>query len=146
METLVEQNGLRLVIGDASHLQWAGRRVGISHYPQDARCLAVEGADGTRAVVIYNDFTDVDCEMHIVSNGKKNFATRGMVFGFFALPFIKCGLSRVTTTIAQKNIAVQKRALDLGFRFEGVKMNGYADDNMVVMGMLRQDCHWIKEI
>lgn len=145
METLAEHNGLRLVIGDASHLQWAGERVGVSHYPPDAQTLVVEGSDGIRAVAIYNDFTDVDCEMHIVSNGNRNFATRGMIFGFFALPFLNCGLARVTTTVAQKNIDVQKLALDLGFRFEGVKINGYADDNMVIMGMRREDCIWIQK-
>lgn len=145
METLAEHNGLRLVIGDASHLAWAGERVGVSHYPPDAKTLVVEGPDGIRAVAIYNDFTDVDCEMHVVSNGAKNFATRGMIFGFFALPFLNCGLSRVTTTVAQRNVDVQKLALDLGFKFEGVKVNGYADDNMVIMGMTRDDCIWIKE-
>lgn len=145
METLAEHNGLRLVIGDASHLAWAGARVGISHYPPDAQCLVVEGPDGIRAVAIYNGFTDVDCEMHIVSNGAKNFATRGMIFGFFALPFLNCDLARVTTTVAQRNIEVQKLALDLGFRFEGVKVSGYADDNLVIMGMRRDECIWIQK-
>lgn len=145
MEPLAEHSGLRLVIGDAPHLEWAGARVGISHYPPDAKTLAVVGSDGIRAVAVYNSFTDVDCEMHIVSNGSKNFATRGMIFGFFALPFLNCDLARVTTTVAQKNVAVQKLALDLGFRFEGVKVNGYGDDNLVLMGMRREDCIWIKE-
>lgn len=145
MQTIAEGAGLRLGIGDASHLAWAGERVGISNYPPDARTLVVEGPDGIRAVAIYNGFTDVDCEMHIVSNGNKNFATRGMIFGFFALPFLNCCLARVTTTVAQRNVAVQKMALDLGFKFEGVKVNGYADDNLVVMGMRREDCIWIRE-
>ena len=145
MQTIAEGAGLRLGIGDAYHLTWAGARVGISNFPPDASPLGVEGPDGIRAVAIYNSFTDVDCEMHIVSNGNRNFATRGMIFGFFALPFLNCRLSRVTTTVAQRNVSVQKLALDLGFRFEGVKINGYADDNMVIMGMRREDCIWIRE-
>lgn len=143
-EVFHQSGGLRLIRGDESHLAWAGSRVGIKIYPADARCLVVEGEDGIRAVAIYNDFTDVDCEMHIATNGNKNFATRGMIYGFFALPFLNCKLRRVTTTIRQRNVAVQKLALDLGFRFEGVKVDGYADDNMVVMGMRRDDCIWIK--
>lgn len=145
MEPLAEHNGLRLFLGDAFHLAWAGKRVGVDNYPPDTKTLVVEGPDGIRAVAIYNGFTDVDCEMHIVSNGNKNFASRGMIFGFFALPFLNCQLARVTTTVRQRNVDVQKLALNLGFRFEGVKVNGYADDNMVVMGMRREDCIWIKK-
>lgn len=144
METLFEAGGQKLIIGNESHLAWAGERVGISRYPDDAVCLAIVAESGIKAVVIYNYFTNVECEVHIVSNGEKHFATRGMISAIFAHPFVNCGLRRVTTLVKQFNVNNQCMLLRLGFKFEGVKIGGYADDNQIVMGMLRDDCIWIE--
>lgn len=145
METLAEHNGLRLVIGNSSYQAWAGDRLGVDKWPDDARSLAVSGPDGVRCVVVYNWFTDQSCYVHVATNGKKNFATRGMLYGLFAFPFIHCGHRRITFTIAEKDVQTQVLAKRLGFKFEGVMRDALPGDNHVVMGMTRDDCIWIKE-
>lgn len=145
MEPLFEAGGQKLIIGNESHLAWAGERQNVSAWPADAKCLAIEGPDGLRCVVVYNWFTEASCYAHVATNGRKNFATRGMLYGLFAFPFLHCGHRRVTLTIAEKDIQTQVLAKRLGFKFEGVMRDALPEDNHVVMGMTRDECPWIKE-
>ena len=145
MNPLAEHSGLRLVIGNSSHLAWAGEKLGVGKWPDDARALAIEGSDGARCVVVYNWFTDNSCYAHVATNGERNFATRGMLYGLFAFPFIHCEHRRITFTIAERDVQTQVLAKRLGFRFEGVMRDAIPGDNHVVMGMTRDECIWIKE-
>lgn len=145
MKPLLSDAGLRLVTGDRAHLDWAGERLGGIAWPADSCSLAIEDDQGPRGVVVYNYFTETSCCAHIATNGRRNWATRAMLFGIFALPFLHHRLNRVTLPISVRNVPAQILALKLGFQFDGRLRNAQSDGDEVLFGMLRDDCFWIKD-
>lgn len=145
-EVFHQSGGLKLIRGDESHLAWAAKRIGLSRWPSDSHCLAIEGEDGTRCVVVYNLFTPTTCQAHIATNGLMNWATRGMLYGIFALPFLANNLLRINLPIAAKNKKAMKLAISLGFLPVASVHHG-ADDGGIecYFGMTRDECDWIKE-
>jgi hypothetical protein len=145
MDDVKKSQRMRLEIGGPTHLEWASRRIGGVNWPGDSQCLAIMGEDFVRAVVVYNLFMECSCCAHIATNGQRNWATRGMLFGIFSFPFLQLKLRRITLPIAERNVEAQILALKLGFKFEGRLLNATEDDNEVLLGMLREDCIWIKD-
>jgi hypothetical protein len=138
---------LRLEIGAPEHLDWAARRIGEAvNWGDDACCLAiVDHTEKISGVVVYNLFMKHSCCAHIATDGRRNWATRGMLYGIFSFPFVQLNLDRITLPIAEKNKDAQVLAVKLGFSWEGRLMRSLGDDNEVIFGMLREDCIWIKE-
>lgn len=62
----------------------------------------------------------------------------------FAFPFVQCELARITVPIARRNIKSQILSLKTGFSFEGRLARGHNGDDEILMGMLREDCPWLK--
>lgn len=139
---------LRLEKGGPEHLAWAAHRIGepTLRWLDDSLALAIlDRTEKIRGVIIYNMFMQHGCCAHIATDGRRDWATRGMLYGMFAFPFVQMKLDRVTLPIANKNIEAQVLALKLGFKFEGRLRNGLGDDDEILMGMIREDCIWIKE-
>ena len=141
-------NAGNLELGIADHpgyLAWAAERIGIDRWPADSQALRVMRGDQIKAVVVYNSFFDSTCSAHIATDGRRDWANRGALFGIFAYPFLQCGLRRITLPIASRNLSAQILALKLGFQFEGRLLNARADDDEIVFGMIREKCIWIRE-
>lgn len=127
------------------YFMWARDRIGFSgEWPKDSVALKItDEASAVKAVIVYNHFHEASCCAHVATDGSKNWATKGMLYGVFYYPFVQMNLRRVTFPIAEKNIKAQMMALRLGFHFEARLLDGCIDDNEVIMGMLRAECPWI---
>jgi len=137
-----------LTIGVAEHpryLAWAAERIGLDRWPADSQALRVTRDEQIKAVVVFNTFFDVSCCAHIATDGQRDWANRGVLYGIFAYPFLQLGLRRLTLPIASQNVPAQILALKLGFGFEGRLINGRADDDEILLGMLRENCIWTRE-
>lgn len=145
MNDLNTRSALRIEIGGPTHLEWASRVLGGVNWPSDSRCIVIMGGENVRAVVVYNMWMEHSCCIHIATDGRRNWATRGTLYGIFALPFLANNLRRVTVPIAERNVDAQILVLKLGFKFEGRLLNALSNDNEVLFGMLRENCIWIKE-
>ncbi len=126
-------------------LAWAAEKIGINRWPDDSQAVHVTRDGEMKAVVVYNTFFDVSCSAHIATDGKRDWANRGVLFGIFAYPFIQCDLRRITLPIASRNISAQILALKLGFVFEGRLVGARKDDDEILFGMLRERCIWTRE-
>ena len=136
----------RIIYNDPERLKdWA-----IEHYPDaavdgDTHSIGME-IDGQIVVVtLYNNFTDHNCSMHVVSDGSRRWCSRGFLAAAFAYPFHQMGLSRVTAYVPAKNTAALMLDLRLGFKPEGRMVEAMGDDDLIVLGMLRRDCIWLPE-
>ena len=92
-------------------------------------------------VVGFDNFSEYDCEMFMA--GEPGWISRTFMKASFAYPFKQLGLSRVTGRVDAhdtKTIDIDKR---LGFRVEGRLRNALGDRDIVIVGMLRQECRWI---
>lgn len=123
-------------------LPWAQERIGVA-FRRDAYTLGLEKDGELVAVVVYDDFCEFDCNMHIASDGTSAWMNKSLLVSAFAYPFIQLNLNRVTGLVPSKNTAALKFDEHLGFEREGLHRNACADDDLISLGMLKQNCRFI---
>lgn len=128
---------------DASYLEWAATRIGIAHFRPDAKTLAIERSGKISGVVIYDTFSEVDCNMSAASDGSGHWMSPALMRAMFAYPFIQLGLRRVTAIVASRNEQSLNFCKNVGFSIEGFCPHAMADDDVWILGMLRENCRFI---
>jgi hypothetical protein len=124
-------------------LAWAAQTIGLQCFKADARAFGVE-RDGTLcAVVVYDCFSECDCNMHVASDGSRTWLTRSVLRYAFGYPFIELKLRRVTALIPAKKLDVMQFNQNLGFRLEGHCPDAMPDDDIYIRGMTRKECRFI---
>lgn len=121
-------------------LAWANERTGNGSFRPDAQAIGLERDGELSAVCVFDSFSQFDCLMHVASDGSKRWLTREFLVHCFAYPFITCGLSRVSSHIAESNKASLRFNLKLGFKAEGIHPMAAGDVAMISTGLLRRDC------
>lgn len=135
-----------LIFGDSERLlPWAAERIGLQRFQPGARAIGIEGEEGLRGVVVYDNIGPADCSMHVASDGSGRWLTRAFLFHVFAYPFIQLGLRRVTAMVPAKNLHAIRFDEKLGFVREGYHPHGMPDDDLVSLGMLRENCRFIPQ-
>lgn len=126
---------------DERLLEWA---CGIIHFTPraDATAIGWEENGILRAVTIYDGFSQCDCNMHIASDGTGHWLRRAFLKASFGHPFLQWNMRRVTGLVPAKNAAALRFDLHLGFKQEGLIRHALPDDDIIVLGMLREDCRW----
>lgn len=136
----------RLIYGEEKRLlPWAAERIGISAFRRDAFSIGVERDGVLVAVVVYDTFSDCDCNIHVASDGSAQWLTRDALAGIFAYPFVQLGYRRVTSLIGTRNKASERFCRHLGFEQEGYCRHAMPDDDIIIMGLLRERCRFINQ-
>lgn len=126
---------------------WAAERIGVECFSHDAHAIGLERDGELVAVVVYDRFSPHDCHMHVASDGSKRWLVREFLVACFAYPFIQLGLRRVTGLVPASNAAALKFDKNLGFLVEGYHHQALGDDDLITLGMLRENCRFIpKEV
>lgn len=134
----------QLIYGEEDRLlPWALERIGIEAFRRDAYSLGLEREGELVAVVVYDGFSRCDCNMHLASDGSGKWMNKAILAASFAYPFIQLRLNRVTGLVPAKNDEALKLNEHLGFVREGLCPKALPDDDMVVMGLLRENCRWV---
>jgi RimJ/RimL family protein N-acetyltransferase len=136
MNQLIYENEDRLIA-------WAKDRIGVPAFRPDARAIGQERDGVLNAVVVFDGFSTVDCNIHIASDGSRHWLTREFLTAAFSYPFIQCGLRRVTGLVPARNVDALKFDEHLGFRREGYHPRAAHDGDLVSLGMLREWCRFI---
>lgn len=123
-------------------IPWAEKIIGFNSRP-DAQAIGWIEGDNLRCVAIWDGFSDVDCNIHIASDGKPHWLKRPFLYAAFAHPFVQWDMRRVTGLVPSKNAAALKFDLSLGFKREGLLREACPDDDIVLLGMLRKECRFI---
>ncbi len=127
---------------DKPLIEWAQDVIGCT-FRDDAKAIGYGTNDELIAVTVFDGFSVCDCNMHIASNGSGRWLTRKFLIASFAYPFIQLKLRRVTGLVPAKNEAALKFDLHLGFEFEGRCKNALPDDDIIILGLLRENCKYI---
>lgn len=123
-------------------LPWAQERIGVA-FRRDAYTLGLEKNGELVAVVVYDGFSEFDCNMHIASDGTAAWMNKSLLVSAFAYPFIQLKLNRVTGLVPSKNEAALKFDEHLGFEREGLHRKACGDDDLISLGMLKENCRFI---
>lgn len=124
-------------------LPWAAARTGGGTFREDAYALGLERDGVLVAVVVYDGFSVADCNMHVASDGSRHWLNRTFLAAAFAHPFLQWGLRRVTGLVPAKNAAALAFDEHLGFAREGYHRHALPDDDLVTLGLLREDCRYL---
>lgn len=134
----------RVIYGqDETLIPWASQRIGLDSFRPDAKAIGQERDGEVVAVVVFDGFSDVDCCMHIASDGSRKWLTRELLTRAFAYPFIQLGLRRVTGLVPADNADALRFDEHLGFVREGYHPNATKSGDLISLGLLRENCRFI---
>lgn len=135
----------KLIYGeDERLLPWAAERIGGIQFRADARTIGYARDGEIMAVVVFDGFSDADCNMHIASDGTRRWLTRELLIAAFAYPFTQCGFRRVTGLVPAKNLDALRFDQHLGFRREGYHPSAAKNGgDLISLGMLREWCRFL---
>ena len=92
-------------------------------------------------VVGFDNFSQYDCEMFMA--GEAGWISRSFLKASFAYPFKQLNKTRVTGRVDSDDHLALDIDLRFGFRVEGRLRNALGDRDIIIVGMLRQECKWI---
>lgn len=132
-----------LVYEDPERLvAWATKIIGFPLRP-DVKAIGWREDGELRAVTLYDNFSQCDCNIHIASDGTGNWLRRQFLVASFMHPFVQWNLRRVTGLVPATNQRALNFDLHLGFVQEGYLRHALPDDDIIVLGMLRTTCRFI---
>lgn len=142
---------MRVTMNDQERLlRWAEPRMGVpaGMLPPESLALGVlRESDGSiEAVIVLNAFYSRQCAMHIASDGRRRWLTRGVLRAVFGYVFEFRDMIRAHAIIPTWNRRALAFVLHLGFLPEGTAKCG-ADDGSdgVLFGMTRDTCPWLED-
>lgn len=124
-------------------LPWAQERIGVA-FRRDAYTIGLEKDGALVAVVVYDNFSDIDCNMHIASDGTRAWMNKSLLLSAFAYPFTQLKFPRVTGLVPAENKLALEFDEHLGFVREGYHPKaGKNGGDIISLGMLRENCRFI---
>jgi len=133
---------MQMIYGqDEALLDWLTRRIGVRALVSDARAIGLANNAGEIVVVVgYDRFSDGDCCAHIAYERDKGAIPAAFWSAVYAFPFVQLDLVRVTSLIRTDNLPAIAFCMRQGFTLEGRIRKGDIDCDMLVLGMLREEC------
>lgn len=129
---------MRQIVGHSDELiAWAAERIHFKPRP-DAKCIGLVSEKGIHAVTLYDGFSECDCNIHIASDLTGHWFSRTYLNMSFYQPFVVWNLRRVTGLVPAKNEKALRFDLHLGFEREGYLRQALPDDDLIILGMLRE--------
>lgn len=97
-----------------------------------------------KAGVIYNNMDGANLCVHVGAVNGCQWLTPKFLFSAFDYPFNQLGMRRVTAPIKSNRKNVIEFARNLGFTHDGTLKNYYADDDLHLYGLLKEDCRFLE--
>lgn len=116
---------------------------GTTHQPPTSQVIASLRGARIAAVVLYSRIARGACEMSIVTDGGRDWASAGFVRAAFEHPFKALNLNRCGVLIAESNSASIRLAVKLGFEMEGIARQYFDGEDAYLLGLMRDDCQWL---
>lgn len=130
---------------DRHYLAWAEERLGQRFEPAAATWLTSLSQTGNiLGVVIFSRFTTGGCEVTVVGR-ERVWLSKGFVLACLAYVFLQLEKQRVTAFIAVDNEKSLSLAQQLGFRIEGRCRNWFPSGDAFILGLLREECKFLKD-
>ena len=145
------RNGLELVFGkDEEVLAWIVKRLPVKLKPDEFKpCTTIGIQDKATgeliAAAVYHRWTPFSCELTFAAASPR-WCKKGILAALFHYPFEQRSCVRMTLVIGANNKRAIKLNLGLGFKLEGIARKAYDGINDAwVLGMLREECKWVRK-
>lgn len=126
--------------------EWVSDKIyGVDKFPSDAPSIGMLENGKIVGGVVYTMYTGTGIMMN-VAGGYKGWINREFLRVAFSYPFKQLGCTRVSGLVRVDNPVAQDFDERLGFKREGLIRKGDDDGtDLVLMGMLREECKWFKD-
>lgn len=91
---------------------------------------------------VYHRWSDGDVCVNIAA-WERNWLNREYLFAIFDYPFNQAGCRRITALVDSNNFKSKRFVQSLGFREEGRLRKGTKTGDLLVFGMLKEECKWL---
>ncbi len=123
---------------------WVEAAIGLGELQSPFVAIGIEDKGGIVAGVVYNNYRNgCDIEVHLAGKAGKLWATRENLGVWFGYPFNQLGVKRITSAAAGKNIKSRRFTEHVGFTQEGIMRGSLPNDDLIIYGMLKNECRWI---
>lgn len=130
---------------DARVAQWVAKRVDEEDF-DGCKAIGVERNGVLIAGVVYTMYTGPSICMHVAGEPGSHWLSQEFLYRVFAYPFLQLKCYRVTGLVRADNLHAQRFDEKLGFVREGLMRKAASDGtDMIVYGMLREDCRFLKQ-
>ncbi len=141
--------GLMLILDQKDRCgEWAKARIDtMQHIPTwgDFEAIGWEHNGELEAVVIFNFYSGADIAMHIAALPNSSWLCTEFLYAVFAYPFLQLKCRRVSGYIAAKNKTALEFSHLLGFIDNGRMPHALPDDDLIILGLLSEDCRFIRQ-
>lgn len=123
---------------------WAKDRIGhIQSWGEWYQSIGLERDGELIAAVVFNYYSECDIAMHLAAIPGKRWLTRAFLRTAFSYPFDQLGVRRITGYVPAKNLDARRLDEHLGFKCEGIMRHALKDDDVILFGILREECRFI---
>lgn len=138
----------RVVYGEDRRVcDWVAPQIDEDEFGDDAVGIGLEKDGELIAGVVFNNYNKLNIHMHVAAKKGTNWLNRQYLTCCFAYPFVQLGVNRVTGLVRVDNLPAQKFDEHLGFKREGIVRRACPDGtDMILYGMLREECRWIRKV
>lgn len=91
------------------------------------------------SMVAFDNFNGTNIDVHIVSSK----ITRKLLRAIASYVFDVCGCRRMTSLNDSSDFQMGPYLERLGFKYEGTIRHGLPNSDVIVYGMIREDCKWV---
>lgn len=135
---------MRLIYGhDEAVARWVQEHA--PHAENGFRDFIAIGVERDGALIagwVFNEYRGHSIHVSMASTTPL-WASRRTLRAIFTYPFVELPCKRLTAYTGARMVDVRRFLERLGFVQEGVVRHGFADDDCVIYGMLREECRWL---
>lgn len=144
-ERLVLPSRYRVVLDERERFgDFAKERIGhVTNWGEWYQAIGLERDGEAIAACIFNCYSGADIAMHIAAIPGRRWMVREFLRACFTYPFAQLGVRRVSGFVPAKNLDAQRFDEHLGFVREGLMRHALHDDDVIVYGMIKEDCRWV---
>jgi len=121
----------------AKHRAYLEAKLGVTLHP-DAQFIANVEPYGVAA---FERYTGDDIEMHY--GGEPGFLTRKFIRSIAIYVFRQLGCNRLTGRVPAFRPKGAEMALRIGFTHEGTLRQAINGEDVLIFGMLKEECRWL---
>lgn len=129
---------------DARVRNWVAPKVDEDGFSDSDVAIGLEQDGELIAGVVFNMYTGSSIAIHVAAIPGKRWMTRDYLYRTFAYPFVQLNCRRLTGLVRVDNFDAQRFNEHLGFKREGLIRKACDDGtDMILYGMLKEECRWI---
>lgn len=136
-----------IVFNDPNHGHRIAEKAGTIFNPAVDTCIARVGEGARDGVLLggvtYTGYTGASIGMHVAGFADA-WVNRDMLWVCFHYPFVQLGANKIIGQVPAHNIKALDFDLKLGFKVEARVPDVFPEGDLLVLGMYRADCQWLK--